>query len=271
MSNNPNMASVSGYPVSAQNFLQPGGPTTADLRNQANPQRPNWGERSSSSNREEIASLGSDAPLTGPPGGIPPSGGHVGNFGGDSWDNDNLSLHGRDVDHQTHQAFSLYPSNMPGRAAGPVPMSPWVEDPVQISPDGNGGAHGNMQGAAWGHRGMSRKKKWIIAGVVVGASLAALAIGLGVYFGAVRKSPPPPPPVTFTVSPTSITSNILTPTKTSTITVTPTQTSTTSRVTAGFFSSGIITPTQATATSQPRTGLISSGIIGAIQTTPVAG
>jgi hypothetical protein len=49
-----------------------------------------------------------------------------------------------------------------------------------------------MMGAGWGRGRMSRKKKWIIAGIV-GGSLVALAVGLGVYFGTKKPSSPPSP------------------------------------------------------------------------------
>jgi len=184
MTDNPMVHSASGYPVSIQGSLQPSGPTTAELRNQASPQRPNWGERTSSTNKDEVTSLGSQIPLTDRVDGrwTPPADEYVRNFANELWNNDRRSMHGSEIDRQTDQGFGLYPSNVRGRPADPVLMHRVSQNPIQIAEDVPGGDPENYRAAAQGHRRMSRRKKWMIAGA--GATiLVGLAIGLGVGLG----------------------------------------------------------------------------------------
>jgi len=191
MADNPMMHSVSGRPVSAQSYLQPGGTTTAELRNQASPKRPNWGERTSSTNKDEVTSLGSNVPLTGPVDGMrtPPADGYARSSVNEPWDNDLRSLHGIDIDHQTHQAFNLYSPNSRRQPMGPIPINPVGENPIQVSEGAPGRDPENHRGAAPDRSCMSRRKKWILAGVGTTA-LAGLAIGLGVGLGTHSSSNP---------------------------------------------------------------------------------
>ena len=180
------MTSTQDTPVTAKNALSQG-PTTAELRRETNPFRPGWNGADSLSYQYGSKSAESDV-LVSDLGYRPrasPLFDLLNEPSRDGRGDDVRSVNGEDIDQQTHQPFVMPPVASQERRLD-------VDSPARgLSPHNwrkglLAGSRGSLEGARHTRLGLSRKKRCIALGALVALAGVGLAVGLGVYFGAVH-------------------------------------------------------------------------------------